>query len=423
MPDVRPAGVTVRLYLVFMSLARPLIRWILYRRLLRGKEHPDRWREKLGFATQSRPSGKLIWLHAVGLGEVMALRGIIEKLGRLDANLSFLVTSSTRQSAEVFAKNLPPKTVHQFLPIDAPPYVRRFLTHWTPNLAVWSEQDLWPGLAYYTDQQSIPQALINARMNQAAYSGRKLVRPVYADLLRRFFLISAQDDQTAELIKSLGALGDVRVDGSIKPLAKAVTTDIEDHAQLNAATQDRFVWLVAPSHPEDEAIAFETHQRLVKRDPAALLVVVPRYVDRGQAIVQTATKMGFHVTQRTREQVINAHTQIYVADTLGEVGYWYGRARLCLLGGSFSAIEGHNPWEAVQLGCAVTHGPRVANFARDYSMLDALGGAIRVSDADALLAVIAQDRAADITRSQGQAVDQMTKAFDKLAQSLYAAIE
>jgi 3-deoxy-D-manno-octulosonic-acid transferase len=187
-----PTGPLLRAYLA-ASHAIPLIApALLRRRLARGKEHPDRWREKLGQASQPRPHGPLVWLHAVGLGEVMALRGLIAGMADRSADTNFLVTSGTRASAELFAANLPPRTRHQFLPLDAPGYLSRFLDHWRPSLAIWAEQDLWPGAVVATRARGIPLALVNARMNDAAFARRRRWRSLYADLFARFSAITAR---------------------------------------------------------------------------------------------------------------------------------------------------------------------------------------------------------------------------------------
>ena len=188
-----PAGPGLRAYLLAsqaIPLAAPLL---LRRRLARGKELPDRWREKLGEPSLPRPDGPLVWLHAVGLGETLALRGLIAAMADQAPAVEFLVTSTTRGSAEVFAANLPLRTRHQFLPLDAPTYLTRFLDHWRPSLSIWTEQDLWPGAVVATSARGIPLALINARMNAEAYARRARGKGLFSNLLARFRLIAAQD--------------------------------------------------------------------------------------------------------------------------------------------------------------------------------------------------------------------------------------
>lgn len=208
----------LRAYLLAARALPLLAPWALRRRLARGKEDPARWREKLGEPSLPRPEGPLVWLHAVGLGEVLALRGLIAEMGRQAPGAEFLVTSTARSSAQVLAANLPARCRHQFLPLDAPGYVARFLDHWRPCLSVWAEQEIWPGAVAAADARGIPLALINARITEASHARRIRARGIHADLLARFAVVSAQDTATAARLANLGAR-DVRVGGSLKPAA------------------------------------------------------------------------------------------------------------------------------------------------------------------------------------------------------------
>ena len=365
----RPKGPLLRAYLL-ASRALPLFApAILRRRLARGKELPYRWREKLGEPSLPRPEGRLIWLHAVGLGEVLALRGLIAAMADRAPEAMFLVTSTTRASAEVLATNLPPRTCHQFLPLDAPGYLRRFLDHWRPDLSVWAEQDLWPGAVVATAAQGVPLALVNARMNAGAFIRRSRWHGLYADLFARFGLIVAQDQVTAAHLLALGA-GQVRVTGSLKSAAPPLEADSGNLTRMRSAVVGRRVWLAASTHPEDEAVALATQARLWRSDPRWLLVLVPRYPDRA-AHCLAAVPDDLPVTRAGQSPTGAVH----LVDAFGQLGLWYRLAPVALMGGSFGPVEGHNPWEPAALGVAVLHGPRVANFAADYAKLDSKGAA------------------------------------------------
>ncbi len=222
MPRPLPSGLW-GLYIRLTTLLRPLVLWNVKRRLKKGKEDANRVSERYGIPTHARPEGPLIWLHAVGLGEVMALRGMIPILSQHCPDAHFLVTSGTRQSADVFSQNLPDRTLHQYLPLDVSGYCTAFLAHWKPDLCIWSEQELWPNMIWHVDQSGIPQVVINARMNAASFQSRHRAKGMFADIYGRFALISAQDEQTAAHIRALGAT--VRVDGSLKPLSPALQVD------------------------------------------------------------------------------------------------------------------------------------------------------------------------------------------------------
>lgn len=382
--------------------------WHLRRRLRKGREDPDRWREKLGEASEARPKGRLIWLNAVGLGEVMALRGLIEAMGRADPHAHFLLTSSARSSAEVIRGNLPARTLHQYLPLDAPAFVARFLDHWRPDLSIWAEQDVWPVAVFACDQRGIPLALLNARITGASLGKRSLVKALYSDVLARFQMMVAQDATSAKHLCALGAR-DVRVMGSLKSAAPILQAKTETLAQMQAMFKGRKVWVAASTHLEDEVVAEAAQQQLFATDPRWLLVLVPRDPKRILAL-------SLPFVRRSRGTPL-ASEPIYLADSFGELGLWYRLARAALVGGSFGPVEGHNPWEPAALGCAVLHGPRVGNFSADYAALHDADAAQKVGNADELVAIL---RNTDLQQLglRGQSLVRRAAPLDDLAAEL-----
>lgn len=387
------SGLALQGYLA-LSRGIPLLApTVLNRRLARGKELPDRWREKLGHPSQSRPDGALIWLHAVGLGETLALRGLIAALADQAPAAQFLVTSTTRGSAEVFARNLPPRTRHQFLPLDAPGYLKRFLDHWRPGLSIWAEQDLWPGAVTATAARGIPLALVNARMNAEAYARRARWKGLYANLLARFALITAQDAGTARHLQALGAKG-VAVTGSLKAAAPPLAADPARLAEAREALSGLHPVLLASSHPEDE---FVTLSALHAARPRPLLLLAPRDPHRGEEIAARVAEHGLSATRRSAGQGPTA--DVWVVDTFGEMGLWYRLCASSLIGGTYGPTEGHNPWEPAALGSAILHGPRIANFAADFAALHQAGAAQPVQP-EAVIAALTADHAAMAARAR-----------------------
>lgn len=380
-------GSLLRVYLLAVRALGPFLPEYLRRRVARGKEDPDRWREKLGEPGLPRPDGPLIWLHAVGLGEVMALRGLITAMGDTRCDLSFLVTSSARSSALAFAGNTPPRTQHQFLPLDAPGPVARFLDHWQPDLSIWAEQDLWPGMVVATHRRGIPLALINARMNARAFGARARYKSLYRDLYARFAHISAQDAVTGQHLQTLGAQS-VSVTGSLKAGAGALADQPNLRADLAAALTGRKPWCAASSHAADEAVAIAAQVQLYAQDPAQLLIIAPRDPFRRDDIVAACRKHGLSVAVRSSGARPDPKDAVYLADTYGEMGLWYRLSSAALIGGSMGDTGGHNPWEAAHLGSALLHGPNVANFAADYATLNAAGAATKINSVAELIAAL-----------------------------------
>ena len=375
---IRPAGPWLRAYLAASRLIPLFAPAVLRRRLSRGKELSDRWREKLGQPGLPRPDGPLIWLHAVGLGETLALRGLIAAMAANAPEAEFLVTSGTRGSAEVFAANLPPRTRHQVLPLDAPAFLRQFLDHWRPGLSVWAEQDLWPGAVVAAAERGIPLVLVNARMNADAYARRRRWQGLYADLFARFSLITAQDPVTAGHLQALGA-NDVRITGSLKAAVPPLAADPRAFAVARTALVGRQPVLLASSHAEDEAVTLAVFAAAKSRP---LLLVAPRDPGRGAEIAARAAGHGLKATRRSLGEGPTA--DVWIVDTLGEMGLWYRLCSTTVIGGTFGPTEGHNPWEAAALGSAILHGPRVANFTTDFAALHETGAAELVSQASLL---------------------------------------
>ncbi|MBT8409518.1 MAG: 3-deoxy-D-manno-octulosonic acid transferase, partial [Alphaproteobacteria bacterium] len=335
----RPGGLALAAYRLGTRALTPCLPAYLRRRLARGREMPDRWREKLGFASLPRPDAPLVWLHAVGLGEVLALRGLIAALSQARGDLEFLVTSSARSSAEVIARNLPPRTRHQFLPLDTPRFAARFLDHWRPDLSIWAEQDFWPGLVAETHARGIPLALVNARMDAASLAARRRGRALFSPLYACFAYLGAQDEGSARNLAGLGAPG-VSVHPSLKLFAPPLAADPEAGAALKAALGGRPLWLCASSHPADEKIAIAAQKRLLKARPDTLLTLVPRDPERRAEIAAKLHAAGLHAARRGAGALPGAECQVYLADTLGELGLLYALAPAALIGGTFSDVEG-----------------------------------------------------------------------------------
>ncbi len=409
----------LRAYLGATTLLEPVAPWVLHWRLRRGKEDPVRWREKLGAPSAPRPEGQLVWMHAVGLGEVMALRGLIARMAGARPDLSFLVTSTARSSGEVFARNLPAHTQHQYLPLDLPGAAARFLAHWRPDLSVWAEQDLWPGLVARALLRDVPVALVNARMDATSFAARNRWRGVYAPLLARMSCLSAQDAVSARHLERLGGRN-VAVTGTLKAAAPPLGHDAGRLAAMRVATAGRTLWLLASSHPEDEAVALAAHRLRLASDPGSLLLIVPRDVRRGENLVRAAGAAGLRAARLGQVTAPEAGVQVFVADSYGEMGLWLRLCPVALIGGTYGPVEGHNPWEAVRLGAAVLHGPRVANFQGDYRALGPQG-ALMCPDPQAVASALARDFTAQRAHAT-RVAEAAARGADQLAANLLALI-
>ena len=402
----------MRAYLLASHLLPLHAKRLLRKRMVDGKEHPARWVEKLGQSLAPRPHGTLVWLHAVGLGEVLSLRGLIAMMASQRPDLSFLVTSTTKASAAVFATQLPPRTIHQFLPIDAPQYRRRFLDHFSPDLCIWAEQDIWPGFVSDLDKRGIPQCLIAARMDAASLQKHQRAATLFGDVYGAMRLVTAQDETTAAHLREFGVRPDVT--GSLKPAAPPLDADDAALADLMIALDGRFVWGVAPAHPDDIEIAIAANQNFRETQAGALLIIVPRFPDQ------------FDVNdwpRRSLGQVPQPDDTIWVVDTFGELGLVYQLARATLIGGTFGGIKGHNPWEAIALGSVVMHGPQTANFASDYATLQADAASVCVTTPLDITNALAADNHDDLRARATACMKALQLQTTALAQRLIAVLD
>lgn len=354
-------------------------------RLKDGKEDPDRYGERLGRPGLPRPDGLLIWMHAASVGEALSVQELIRRLREERPEVTILLTTGTRTSAELLATRLPPGALHQFAPVDSKPAIAGFLDHWKPDLAIWIESELWPRMIHDTAARGIPMMLMNARMSPDSYNRWRWLRGVSTALLSRFQRILAQDTQTMGLLNKLGAPQDrIRTIGTLKEGAQLLPYSEAEHAAFLAEIDGRPLWLASSTHPGEEELMSETHRSLVRRMHRLLMVLVPRHPERGPQIALDLRAEGWEVSLRSAEDDIDLDTQIYVADTLGELGLWYRLAPVSFIGGSLTEIGGHNPFEPAALGSAILHGPHVFNFADIYDRLTQAGGARLVDGPDDL---------------------------------------
>jgi 3-deoxy-D-manno-octulosonic-acid transferase len=352
----------------FGHLAAPVVRALLRRRIARGKEDPARLAERLGQAGLRRPDGPLVWLHGASVGEALSILPLVDRLLAARADLHVLVTTGTVTSAKLMAERLPPRALHQYVPVDVPEAVDPFVAHWRPDLALWVESELWPGLIAAARRTGTPFLLINGRMSERSHRRWRWAPFLIRPLLTHFDTVLAQTPADALRFRTLGA-PKVEVGGNLKYAAPPLACDAEDLARLRAALGDRPVWLAASTHPGEEDSIVAAHGALVARFPDLLTIVVPRHPERGRDLAAR-----FGAPRRGAGHAVPAGG-LYIADTLGELGLWYRLAPIALVGGSLVPKGGQNLLEPARLDCAILHGPHMDNFPEVAAALAAAGGA------------------------------------------------
>ncbi|HZQ13093.1 MAG TPA: 3-deoxy-D-manno-octulosonic acid transferase [Pseudolabrys sp.] len=410
----------LRVYRLLSAVSAALAPLLLARRVRRGKEDRERLPERKGFARLARPQGPLIWLNAASVGELASALPLIERLRA--RGVEMLVTTGTVTSGELAEQRLPRGVIHQFVPLDVPRFVRRFLDHWRPDLALFVEQDLWPNMIVEASARGVPLILINGRLSESSFRRWTRLRAMIVDLLERFDLCLASTVADAERFTALGAprlqtVGNLKLDGPAPP------ADDRKLLELKDAIAMRPLIAAASTHPGEESAVIEAHRRLRGNFPGLLTLIVPRHPERGPGVVELAAAAGLKAALRSRGERPDAATEIYVADTVGELGVVYRLTPVVFIGGSLVNHGGQNPIEAAKLGAAILHGPHVFNFAEIYEALDAAHGAELVADADRLTAAFAawltdaagRQRAADAARNT---VETLGGALERTLQAL-----
>jgi 3-deoxy-D-manno-octulosonic-acid transferase len=410
----------IRTYHTVTAVLEPAVIGLLYWRQRKGREDKTRLGERQGYPSRPRPKGHLVWVHGASNGETLSLMPVVERLAQ--RGLSVLVTSGTRTSAALIARRLPPGAVHQYVPLDVPRYIRRFLKHWQPDLALVAESEIWPNTVLALDKRQIPLVMVNGRMSDRSYlRWQKLPRIIKA-LLDRFSLCLTQTTEDAERLARLGAPR-VLVTGNLKFDAPPPPADPRAVAHLSGLIAGRPVWFVASSHPGEESIAIAVHRALVQRHPNLLTLIAPRHPQRGADVAALAEQAGLRAGRRSQGMPPDRATDVYVVDTIGEMGLFYRLSPVVLMGGTLVPVGGHNPIEPAKLGAAILHGPHIHNAAEIYAAIDKAQGALLVKNNAGLARAVSEllSNAAltrSMARAAGDAVQALGGAVDRTIQSI-----
>lgn len=377
---------TLKIYRYVTALSAPLLEWLLASRTSRGREDPLRIHERRGEARRPRPQGMLIWIHAASVGEAQSALLLIEAMKHSATGVNILVTTGTKTSATLMERRLPAFAFHQYVPLDHPQWINRFLNHWNPDLALWMESELWPNMLMALKDRKTPAALVNARLSDKSFKRWMMIKNTAQKILESFDLILTQSEQYTERFHQLGAVQAVTTD-NIKYGAAPLPYDETSLATLQIATENRPIWVYASTHAGEEALACRIHKRLKETLPEILTIIVPRHPERRENIAKICFENGVSYRMRSHNAALPApDDDIYIADTLGELGLFYRLSPIAMIGRSFSddGGGGHNPVEAAQLGAAVLTGPNNQFQAQLYTDMRSHGAVIEAESEEEL---------------------------------------
>ena len=399
-------------------LAQPFSGLFLRARARKGKEIKERLQERYGFASKEvlpdNHNGSYVWVHAASIGETKAVLPLIKRL--TDMRFQVIFTTITVTAAKIASVELPKGAVHQFAPLDLKPFVSRFLKTWQPALAVFVESELWPNTMTELTKRHIPQVLVNARMSEQSFARWKKIGSITHALFDNVNLCIAQTEEDAARFSELGVQGVIN-GGNLKFDSDIPEIDEIAFSRLQSAIGGRRIWLAASTHEREEMIVAKAHTYLKRMFPDLLTIVVPRHPHRAVEIVNSLANLNLNVVQRSNSELPKPTDDIYIADTIGELGLFYRLSPCSLVGGSLVPHGGQNPIEPVRLGSAIVHGPNVDNFANIFTALGQQGGCVCVKNSEELVRHVA-----DILTNRDRS-EQMTRAADQALQGFGGALE
>ncbi|WP_439273492.1 lipid IV(A) 3-deoxy-D-manno-octulosonic acid transferase [Pseudochrobactrum sp. HB0163] len=414
------ARTVLTLYKAAGCAAYPLIGPYIGYRIYRGKEERNRRCERYGRSDIARPDGPLIWMHAASVGEFTAILPLIEHFLALDIHI--LLTTGTRTSAALVAERLGSRVIHQYVPLDLLPALRRFLDHWQPDVAIKCESEIWPMTIMELGKRHIPQILINGRMSDRSYARWKKRSAVAEALFENFAHVVAQSDADGERFRQLGARP-VTISGNLKVDTEAPPVQPQELAFLQGLIGKRKVWAAISTHEGEEEIAANVHNMLKTRHPDLLTMIVPRHPERAESIRMMIEAKGLSVAQRSLGEEITPQTAVYLGDTIGEMGLYLRLSQIAFVGKSLTGQGGQNPLEPAMLGTAVLSGRNVQNFRESYQRLIKNGGAKLVSDHNMLAGAVNflfnnPDRLKTMTEAGKRTVGDMRGALERTVAAL-----
>lgn len=377
-------------YLALITVASP---WLIYQSWRTGK-YREGFRAKFFGDVPTRTSMQpCVWLHAVSVGEVNLLGGIISELSRRRPDLEFVVTTTT-QTGYALAKKKYPDQIVCYCPLDFSWAVKNTLSKLRPDLIVLAELELWPNLIASAYDLGVPVVVMNGRLSEASFRGYRRIRPFVKRVLGKLSIIASQNTEYAERFIALGAprqnvsvTGSIKFDNANTDRDNPQTNDLRDLVGLNS---QHSVFLAGSTQDPEEALALTTYLELCQKHPSLRLIVVPRHPERFDAVDRVLANASCRYIRRSQiaERVSGDDWQVLLVDTVGELGAWWGTADVAYVGGSMGDRGGQNMIEPAAYGAAVCFGPNTRNFRDVVAMLLANSSAQVVNDGDELTAFL-----------------------------------
>lgn len=390
-----------------MILLSPLIFVGLLIRLCKGKEDKNRFGERMGFPRKKREKGRLVWFHGASVGECLSMMPLIKKLLDENHELQVMVTSGTVTSAALMAVRLPKRAFHQYLPVDFPWAVKKFVSYWKPNLVLWFESEFWPNMLCEIRRQNVPLVLLNGRISDRSFARWQKVPYMMRAVQSLFSLSLGQSQEDARRLRILGANEAICL-GNLKFAAVSSPFDLKELQNVKKLIGSRPCWCMASTHENEEEMGADVHFEVCKEFKNLLTIFAPRHPERGEAIEKMLKKKGLCVARRSKGEPVTPATDAYIADTIGEMGLIYQLSFYVFVGGSLVPFGGQNMLEPMRFRRAVFIGPYTFNFREIVTRAKKEKALIEVKDKEdltqKLLSAMIKPDAAEKMSLRGEAL-------------------
>ena len=338
----------------------------LHLRILRKKECPLRYKEKLGVSLKTRNNGYLIWFHCSSIGELKSIFPIIDHY--LKKN-QILVTTSTLSSNQVFQKKYynTKNIIHQYAPIDSPQIVKKFFKKWNPNIIFFTESEIWPNQIFYAKNKNIPIILLNARISNKSFIKWKLIKSSMNKILNCFDLILCQSKESADYFNYFET-NNIKILGNLKFV---VSENFEnENKEENFNLQKKLIFIALSTHSTEEEFCIKVHASLKSQYPNLLTIIIPRHINRIPEIqkIITNTKLNFLIVESLDN--FENNTDILIINSYGNTKKILKSSKYVFIGGSLVNHGGQNPIEVAYNNALIFHGPYVHNFTEIYDFLN-----------------------------------------------------
>lgn len=370
----------IKIYNALITILYPLvIKGYISKRKHIGKEDINRFNERIGRPKKERPEGKLFWLHGASVGESISMLPLINKILETYPDSHVMVTTGTVTSADVMQKRLPERAFHQFIPIDNPIFTTRFVKYWHPDVALWFESEFWPAVLSSIKRKNIPLILINGRISNKTFKRWQQFDFVCKELLGCFTMCLGQSEEDAYRLRVLGAKESVCL-GNLKYAGLPLPIDEKAKKDLLKQIGSRKLWLASSTHDDEEIRIAKVHKRLKEKFPDLLTIIVPRHPNRGAEVAEEINKLDLTTALRSKGEKLTTKTDIYIGDTIGEMGLWYSIAKIVFIGGSLIPHGGQNFIEPSRVRDAVLVGPHMHNFTDAMNRAKKADAVMQVTD-------------------------------------------